>query len=202
VPGAVAEFLGRYGVLLLVLGTAVTINVLRLRRHFRRKREIYDPALTPDWSERRNTFVSEGAVGRWQGREVRLRRLRGMEKRFDVIEVSAESPASGAFLVERKDVGVLRRQFRIGGPPAIEPIDPADQRKLRVLSHERSVPDRLLADSGVRALLYENLWDSGDEISLRKGRLRVVRRIPRDQAAALAVRNAWALLKEAARVLG
>jgi hypothetical protein len=81
-------------------------------------------------------------------------------------------------------------------------MNPDDARELSVRASDRSLPDRLLADPGTRAALRENLRRPGDLLVLRYGHLRVIRRIGHDDPVAPAVRAAWALLKEAARVLG
>jgi hypothetical protein len=196
-----ADFLGRYWLFLLLVVASLFFNFRKLSKYRNRKREIFDRELTPEWSNWRQTFVREGTLGQWQGREVRLRRLNGLEG-FDTLELSVESAVSGSFVIEKGGLGLLKRAVRFGAPPAITPLDPADQQELRVLSEGRSLPDRLLSDLAVRGALRENLRDVRDELSLRRGRLRVVRRVRVKDPAAPAVRDAWKLLREAARVVG
>jgi hypothetical protein len=165
-----------------------------------RSREILDPSMTPDWSSRATSALRGYMSGQWQGRFVTLRRV--AERSSQRIEMKMYNASPGSFAIERGDLGVLRRALRLGGPPRIEPMRSEDQRELRVFADDRNQVERLLADSVVQELLRANLVDSGDELSLRRGELRVKRRVHEGHPGGPVVQTAWKLLKEAARVVG
>jgi hypothetical protein len=197
----VYEFLQRH-FLLVAIAIAAVSRALRLRAWAVKAREIVDPDLTPDWSDRKTSSLFGRAHGSWQGRPAEVRRARPRDRSGLEFEITLDTPASGELWIERGDVGVLQREIRLGVAPRITPMNPDDARELSVRASDRSLPERLLADRGARAALRENLLRPGDLLTLRYGRFRVIRRIDRDEPAAPAVRAAWALLKEAARVLG
>lgn len=199
---AIAEFFQRYGVATLVVLLALGINAFRIRSWWLRTRAILDPSQTPEWSSRSTSWLRGRATGQWQGRSVMARRLGRRERSHDRLEVSMEALSSGALSIERGDLGVLNRAIRLGGPPRIEPMRPEDQKRFRVFADDQSQAERLLGDAAVRDLLDANLVVSGDELSLRKGKLRVVRRVHAGDAAERAVQSAWRLVQAASRVVG
>ena len=91
--------------------------------------------------------------------------------------------------------------LHLGGPPLVEPMNPAD-RVFRVHSSDRTATDRLLADPQARNALSEALAGPSDEVSLASRRFAVLRNYRRDESRELALGQSLAVLEEMARVLG
>lgn len=196
------EFLARYWIFLLFWAAAIFINLLKFRRWRSRGREIADPSLTPDWTDRRTSMFSDGVQGNWQGHAMTVRRFPSTDRSREAIEATLRTSAPGRFVLERGGVALFGRQFRIGAPPLVEPMSPDDQKLFRIRTTDRTLTDRLLADANARAAILESLRGGSDEVSLHNGRLRIRRRFPRNDGAGPMITQSLAALKEMSRVLG
>ncbi len=183
------------------------VVILQIRRYGQwrgRVRQISDPALTPDWSDRRSSFGGE-IRGTWQGRAASLRWYPSGDKTRRAIEAALATPTPGRFLIERAETDLLMRQFHFGAPPVVTPIDPTDGR-FRIRSTDRTLTDRLLADASARDAIAGALAGPADQVSLSRGRFVVRRRLELTEAEADAPASAVApsltALREMARVLG
>ncbi len=130
-----------------------------------------------------------------------LRSFKSGDKNCLAIEATLATPTSGFFLIERAETSLLTRQFRIGMPPLVEPMNPAD-RVFRVRSSDRTLTDRLLADTTARAALATALGGPRDEVSLNQGRFVVRRHYPQGDSPEPAVAESLSALKEMTRALG
>jgi hypothetical protein len=194
------EFLGRYGIFLAIWVLAVVLQVRRYGQWRERVRQISDPALTPDWSDRRSSFGGE-IRGNWQGRAASLRWYPSGDKNRRAIEAALVTPTPGRFLIERAETDLLTRQLHFGAPPVVTPIDPTD-RRFRIRSTDRTLTDRLLSDARARDAIAGALAGPSDLVSLSRGRFVVRRRLEPSNALEPAVAQSLTALREMARVLG
>ncbi len=199
---SLGEFLRRYGIFLAFWLLAVVLQIRRYRQWRARIRRISDPALTPEWSDRRSAFGGE-LRGTWQGRAASLRWYPSGDKNRRVIEAALATSTPGRFLIERAETDFLTRQLHFGAPPVVAPIDPTD-RRFRIRSTDRTLTDRLLSDPGAGNAIAGALAGPSDRVSLSRGRF-VVRRgleLTNADAPESAVAQSLTALREMARVLG
>ena len=199
---ALGAFLSRYGLFLAIGTLAIVLSVRQARRWWKRNAEILDPRLVPEWTGRRVSLLPWRARGSWLGRRVSLRKFPSSSRSEDALEATLDVGAPGRFILERAGASAWQRTVRVGAPPRLALMNPRDESEFRVRSDDRTAPERLLASPAARAAILECLRAPVDEISLRRGRLRVFRRFSRTEAAAPLVAQSMNALKEMAGVLG
>lgn len=199
---SLGEFLRRYGIFLAFWLLAVVLQIRRYRQWRARVRRISDPALTPEWSDRRSAFGGE-LRGTWQGRAASLRWSPSGDKSRRAIEAALATSTPGRFLIERAETNLLTRPLHFGAPPVVAPIDPTD-RRFRIRSTDRTLTDRLLSDAGARNAIARALAGASDRVSLSGGRFVIRRGLALSDADApeSAVAQSLTALREMARVLG
>jgi hypothetical protein len=199
---SLTAFVARYGLFLLGLLVGLGFDAWKIYRLWKRRAEMLDPNLTPEWADRRYSILRQRVQGLWQGRVMTLRRFRTTERSRDAVEATLEIGVRGRLILERGDSSALKRTFRIGTPPVVPLTNPEDQRLLRAYSEDVTLPERLLANPAARTAILACLREPADEITLRRAKLRVRCRFPKREPAAPVMRRALTALEEVSRVLG
>jgi hypothetical protein len=181
-----AEFAARYGLLVAILGLTLAIVAVAVRSQRIVRDELYRYAGTLGWEARRKpAFAATGLAvrGSWQGRPAALVYHPPSKSSPAYLTAEIGLPAAGRFEIRSKTPrgSFLSLPIVVFGPPTVDLFDPEDAARLRAWADDRSLVDRLLAIPGIRPRLETNLAGGG-VLTLRKGRLRLRRRVRADRS--------------------